>query len=223
MTNDRLIRFRCSGCGKRIQAKPESVGKQLACPNCEGPITVPHVTDTGQPSIPVPPLRPGSDRADSAQADAVNARFKNCPYCGEEISATAVKCKHCHEVLTQPPHARLSSSPSPSATSAQIEQAPDCTKDFVGASVLTLLLYFLFWLPGVMTNVIYLRYANRIKASTGREPVGRGLLIVLLWLFGVGMPVALLVLMLLAGYAIHGVFAQGDCTINHVPTRTCSR
>ena len=28
---------------------------------------------------------------------------KRCPYCGEEILAVAVKCKHCGSVLTAPP------------------------------------------------------------------------------------------------------------------------
>jgi hypothetical protein len=41
MTKDKIIRFRCSGCGKGIQAKPELAGKQVACPNCKTTITVP--------------------------------------------------------------------------------------------------------------------------------------------------------------------------------------
>lgn len=29
--------------------------------------------------------------------------IKNCPYCGEEILAVAIKCKHCGEFLTEQP------------------------------------------------------------------------------------------------------------------------
>jgi len=36
MTDDGLIRFPCSGCGKSLTAKPELSGKRFACPACKG-------------------------------------------------------------------------------------------------------------------------------------------------------------------------------------------
>jgi predicted RNA-binding Zn-ribbon protein involved in translation (DUF1610 family) len=52
---------------------------------------------TSAASIPPPP---DSCNVDYVQADAIEDRFKNCPHCGEQILAAALKCKHCHEMLT---------------------------------------------------------------------------------------------------------------------------
>ncbi len=41
MTNDKPIRFRCSGCGKTLTAKPAMAGRALACPACKSVVTVP--------------------------------------------------------------------------------------------------------------------------------------------------------------------------------------
>lgn len=46
---------------------------------------------------------------------------KACPYCGEQILAIAVKCKHCHSDLSTPTNPSMQSAAvaSPPGTSAQ--------------------------------------------------------------------------------------------------------
>lgn len=48
---------------------------------------------------------------------------KNCPYCGEEIMATAKKCKHCGEWLTEQAPVHLDPQPAQPAQPAQPVQS----------------------------------------------------------------------------------------------------
>ena len=106
-----LIRFQCSGCGKSLTAKPELSGKRLACPACKNMVDVP---------VPLPPEQRG---AEVVQAEVVDDRFKNCPYCGEPILATAIKCKHCRKMLPPPVPQPMPEHPSQSWPRGQLTDA----------------------------------------------------------------------------------------------------
>lgn len=63
-------------------------------------------------------------------------------------------------------------------------------KDFTTPAVVTFFLYLLFFIPGLIVNIMYLNEAGRIKKIAGRQPTGMGclqaLLIVNLCLFALG-------------------------------------
>lgn len=69
----------CPQCGKRLSAPDSSAGKTLKCPQCMTPIVVPH---------------PAQEFA-TASVD----RRKTCPFCGELISESAIKCRFCNSIL----------------------------------------------------------------------------------------------------------------------------
>jgi membrane protein YdbS with pleckstrin-like domain len=75
------IKFDCPHCQQHIEAPEEVLGVTVNCPTCQGAITVPKPGVVQSPP-PVPPKH-----------------TKVCPFCGEEILAVAVKCKHCGEFL----------------------------------------------------------------------------------------------------------------------------
>jgi len=54
-------------------------GQQIDCPSCNGAFKLPD----SQPRQPATPQKQTLD----------------CPFCGEQILSTAIKCKHCHEFL----------------------------------------------------------------------------------------------------------------------------
>jgi hypothetical protein len=53
------------------------------------------------------------------------------------------------------------------------------TRDYTTPAVITLILYFVCWLPGIIANIIYYLQARQDEALVGREPQGKGCL---LWL-----------------------------------------
>jgi len=76
----------------------------------------------------------------------------NCPYCGEEILATAKKCKHCGEWLEKDVNVYATSTPKP----ISIENAPP--KNWLVKSILVTI--FCFWPLGIAAIV------NAVKVNT---------------------------------------------------------
>jgi hypothetical protein len=60
------------------------------------------------------------------------------------------------------------------------------TRDYTTPAVLTLVLYFVMWLPGLIANIIYYMQASADEKLTGHPPQGKGCLLALLivWIGG---------------------------------------
>lgn len=122
------LHFECSECRQPLEAPRDMAGEIIECPACRATIEVP------------------------------DPRTKNCPFCSEEILLTAVKCKHCGEMLT----ATRQVSPSPPVPRRMPNVAkgevmcPTChyigmPKRKAKESFLLGLILCLFWLlPGII-------------------------------------------------------------------------
>ncbi len=88
----------CPSCGAKLKAPDSAAGRQLPCPKCRSPITVP-AGSKPDAVIQSPPRTAPEPRTPAAPGPAAT---KDCPFCSEPILATARKCKHCGEMLDQP-------------------------------------------------------------------------------------------------------------------------
>ncbi len=78
------FKFNCPHCNQSLEAPEEMLGQQINCPSCNGVIELPAPTAKKQSAPPPPPQQP---------------QTRACPFCGEQILAFAIKCKHCGEFL----------------------------------------------------------------------------------------------------------------------------
>ncbi|MGE0636584.1 MAG: hypothetical protein AB7G44_11085 [Bacteroidia bacterium] len=62
----------------------------------------------------------------------------------------------------------------------ELEKAIAKLQNFIGAAVLTFFLYLIFYIPGLIINILYLLEAKRIEKIAGQKPAGYGCLIALL-------------------------------------------
>ena len=68
-------------------------------------------------------------------------------------------------------------------------------KSFTTPAIITLVLYFVLWLPGLIANIVYLNEANNVQRLSGRAPEGKGCLIAMLVVF-VALPILLFCLVI---------------------------
>jgi DNA-directed RNA polymerase subunit M/transcription elongation factor TFIIS len=96
----------CPGCGAKLKAPDEAVGRKTTCPKCKTSLTVPEpVYEAEAAPGPSPVDMYGLDdpaplppRSSGESASGGEAR-RPCPMCGEMILASAAKCRYCGEVF----------------------------------------------------------------------------------------------------------------------------
>jgi hypothetical protein len=94
------------------------------------------------------------------------------------------------QVWTPPPAPQPQWTPPPSYVSDYdvLRRVNAEQKSFTTPAIITLVLYIVLWVPGLIANIVYLNEAKNIQRISGREPEGKGCLIALLAVF-VGLPV----------------------------------
>lgn len=113
-----------------------------------------------------------------------------CGHCGAAIGDGARFCQGCGRATagTPPPPVALLPAPLPYY---QPQPPPIYVQHFVPAksfttpAVITMILYLVLWLPGLIANLVYLNEANAARDQSGVEPEGRGCLVALVFVFGV--------------------------------------
>lgn len=84
-------------------------------------------------------------------------------------------------------------------------------RDYTTPAIITLVLYFVMWLPGLIANIIYFMQASEDEKLTGHPPQGKGCLLALLIVWVAGP-----FLIVLVGCALFAVFG----TIGSITTDT---
>jgi zinc-ribbon domain len=116
-----------------------------------------------------------------------------CPNCGQELRDEDKFCANCGapaplESSPDPygdPYGDSVQQPRPVFTPPSFDIGPvrppvaAPPRSFVTQAVITLVLYWLLWLPGLIANVIYWQEASRVEQQTGRAPEGKGCLLAL--------------------------------------------
>ena len=78
----------------------------------------------------------------------------------------------------------------------QWQTQAEFAKSYTTPAVITLVLYFVLWVPGLIANIVYLVEANKTKRITGVNPDGYGCLLSMLAVVA-GIPALLLLCVLL--------------------------
>jgi hypothetical protein len=73
------------------------------------------------------------------------------------------------------------------------------SKSYVGESILTLVMYFLLYLPGLIINLVYLNEVDRVRKATGETPSGYGCLLFLRIFLGL-IPAVIFIIGLIQGF-----------------------
>jgi hypothetical protein len=85
------------------------------------------------------------------------------------------------------------------SNTSDIDRAAARMKSYTGSAVIVFILYWLFWIPGLIVNWMYYNEAKRMEQIAGHSLPGVGCLTLMLWLNVVG--VVLGVLFALAMFA----------------------
>jgi cytosine/uracil/thiamine/allantoin permease len=79
----------------------------------------------------------------------------------------------------------------------EAEQTAARMKSYTGSAVLVFILYLVFWLPGLIVNLMYYNEAKRMQRIAGQSLPGVGCLSVMLWLNVIAIVLGILAVLVL--------------------------
>ena len=89
------LKFNCPHCEQSLEAPEEMLGQTIECPSCNSTIQLPDPEPQHKPDPPVELRTP----VQTPSPAPPQRKTQDCPFCSEEILASARKCKHCGEFL----------------------------------------------------------------------------------------------------------------------------
>lgn len=95
-----------------------------------------------------------------------------CPTCGERIAVEASRCRVCGAELGETARRIIESHARPAEPVS-----------YVFPVFFTFLMYFLCWVPGVVSNLHFLSEARRTESKLGEPPPGAEILNIMIWIF----------------------------------------
>ena len=153
------FKFNCPHCKQSLEAPDEMLGQQINCPSCNGAIDLP--APVPRQSAPPPPPQQPTTRA--------------CPFCGEQILTSAIKCKHCGEFLDG--RGRQSTTPKPKKTGVLVEneiwKGPPSYLYYLGHFIFGVLLLPLFGLGLLIIILALLDRNTRIYTLTNKRVMSK--------------------------------------------------
>lgn len=89
-----MFNITCPECGLEAQAPESMIGQQAECPSCKSYIIIRNPEAESKLQALPPALPPNSH--------TMSPDTRPCPFCAEKIKVTAIKCKFCHSMLSNP-------------------------------------------------------------------------------------------------------------------------
>ena len=109
-----VINVQCTNCDTRLKVGDEAAGKSGKCPSCGNPVQVPEAiydAEVVAEEVAEEFDFPGAEPHESGHPPARNpvgaasggppTRRRPCPACGEQVVASAAKCRFCGEILDE--------------------------------------------------------------------------------------------------------------------------
>jgi CDP-diglyceride synthetase len=91
------------------------------------------------------------------------------------------------------------------STSSDLEVTTARMKSYTGNAVLTFILYWFFWLPGLIVNYMFYSEAKRMERTAGQSLPGVGCLSIMLFLNAIVLVLGLLLICIM----LVGLMASG--------------